>query len=163
MILQVDLFSFVFWRKSTTQKTHFEINWPLIQPLIQYFSVRWFSRHLSVAKCYQGLPATPIQKNLVLPQWPLPQQKTTKKWYMLVVMDRERPRAATVRKRRLKKLVKIPRQNQIPPILVPKNLKTTRSTKFRHQMAPLLIRQNCKGVVHQILSPIWNFESTNFL
>ena len=29
MIPQVDLFSFVFWRKSTTQKNHFEINWPL--------------------------------------------------------------------------------------------------------------------------------------
>ena len=26
---QVDLFSFVFWRKSTTPKNHFEINWPL--------------------------------------------------------------------------------------------------------------------------------------
>ena len=29
MIHQVDLFSFVFWRKSTTPKNHFEINWPL--------------------------------------------------------------------------------------------------------------------------------------
>ena len=29
MIPQVDLFSFVFWRKSTTPKNHFEINWPL--------------------------------------------------------------------------------------------------------------------------------------
>ena len=29
MIPQVDLFSFVFWRKSMTPKNHFEINWPL--------------------------------------------------------------------------------------------------------------------------------------
>ena len=29
MIPQVDLFSFVFWKKSKTPKKHFEINWPL--------------------------------------------------------------------------------------------------------------------------------------
>ena len=29
MIPQVDIFSFVFWRKSTIPKNHFEINWPL--------------------------------------------------------------------------------------------------------------------------------------
>ena len=29
MIPQVDLFSFVLWRKSTTPKNHLEINWPL--------------------------------------------------------------------------------------------------------------------------------------
>ena len=29
MIPQVDLFSFVFWRKSKTPKNHFEIIWPL--------------------------------------------------------------------------------------------------------------------------------------
>ena len=29
MIPQVDLFSFIFWRKSMTPKNHFEINWPL--------------------------------------------------------------------------------------------------------------------------------------
>ena len=33
MILQVNLFSFVFWRKSTTPKNHFEINWPLSRAL----------------------------------------------------------------------------------------------------------------------------------
>ena len=27
---QVDLFSFVFWRKLKTPKRHFEINWPLV-------------------------------------------------------------------------------------------------------------------------------------
>ena len=30
MIPQVDLFSFVFWKKLKTPKRHFEINWPLI-------------------------------------------------------------------------------------------------------------------------------------
>ena len=30
MIPQIDLFSFVFWRKSKTPKNHFEIIWPLI-------------------------------------------------------------------------------------------------------------------------------------
>ena len=29
MIPQVDLFSFVFWKKLKTSKRHFEINWPL--------------------------------------------------------------------------------------------------------------------------------------
>ena len=29
---QVDLFSFIFWRKSTTPKNHFKINWPLAFP-----------------------------------------------------------------------------------------------------------------------------------
>ena len=29
MIPQVDLFSYVFWRKSTTPKNHFKIKWPL--------------------------------------------------------------------------------------------------------------------------------------
>ena len=32
MIPQVDLFSFVFWRKSKTPKNHFEIIWPLPVP-----------------------------------------------------------------------------------------------------------------------------------
>ena len=39
MISQVDLFSFVFWRKSMTPKNHFEINWPL-----GYFMNAVFSR-----------------------------------------------------------------------------------------------------------------------
>ena len=30
MIPQVDLFLFVFWRKSKKPKRHFEINWPLV-------------------------------------------------------------------------------------------------------------------------------------
>ena len=30
MIPQVDLFSFVFWKKLKTPKRHFEINWPLV-------------------------------------------------------------------------------------------------------------------------------------
>ena len=30
MIPQIDLFSFVFWRKSKTPKNHFEIIWPLV-------------------------------------------------------------------------------------------------------------------------------------
>ena len=30
IILQVDLFSFAFWRKLMSQKKHFEINWPLM-------------------------------------------------------------------------------------------------------------------------------------
>ena len=29
VIPKVDLFLFIFWRKSTTPKNHFEINWPL--------------------------------------------------------------------------------------------------------------------------------------
>ena len=33
MIPQVDLFSFVFWRKSMTPKNRYEINWPLIGPI----------------------------------------------------------------------------------------------------------------------------------
>ena len=33
MIPQIDLFLFVFWRKSTTPKNHFEINWPLAYTL----------------------------------------------------------------------------------------------------------------------------------
>ena len=32
MIPQVDLFSFVFWRKLKTPKNHFEIIWPLVTP-----------------------------------------------------------------------------------------------------------------------------------
>ena len=31
MIPQVDLFSFIFWRKLKTPKRHFEINWPLAE------------------------------------------------------------------------------------------------------------------------------------
>ena len=34
MIPQVDLFSFVFWKKLKTPKRHFEINWPLSAPQI---------------------------------------------------------------------------------------------------------------------------------
>ena len=30
MIPQVDMFSFIFWKKSKTPKNHFEINWPLV-------------------------------------------------------------------------------------------------------------------------------------
>ena len=30
MIPQIDLFSFVFWRKSKTPKNHFEVIWPLV-------------------------------------------------------------------------------------------------------------------------------------
>ena len=41
MIPQVDLFSFVFWKKLKTPKRHFEINWPLpsdiIPPLVEIF------------------------------------------------------------------------------------------------------------------------------
>jgi hypothetical protein len=37
MIPQVDLFSFVFWKKLKTQKTkHFEINWPLVDTKYKY-------------------------------------------------------------------------------------------------------------------------------
>ena len=32
MIPQVDLFSFIFWKKLKTPKRHFEINWPLALP-----------------------------------------------------------------------------------------------------------------------------------
>ena len=39
MIPQVDLFLFVFWRKSTTQKNHFEINWPLVTR--KYAALLW--------------------------------------------------------------------------------------------------------------------------
>ena len=34
MVPQVNLFSFVFWTKSTTSKNHFKINWPLKWRLI---------------------------------------------------------------------------------------------------------------------------------
>ena len=48
---QVDLFSFVFWRKLKTQKRHFEINWPLAFRVIikilknpcYTLNVDWFS------------------------------------------------------------------------------------------------------------------------
>ena len=33
ILLLVDLFSFIFWKKVKTQKIHFEINWPLVFPI----------------------------------------------------------------------------------------------------------------------------------
>ena len=47
MIPQIDLFSFVFWRKAKTPKNHFEIIWPLINaPLVIFpssftISITW--------------------------------------------------------------------------------------------------------------------------
>ena len=56
MIPQVDLFSFVFWRKSMTPKNHFEINWPLpcgcqwltsLTPDLKHFFVeKWTNRYI---------------------------------------------------------------------------------------------------------------------
>ena len=44
MMPQVDLFSFVFWRKSTTPKNHFKIKWPLMVLLtIPFNDLPWFS------------------------------------------------------------------------------------------------------------------------
>ena len=58
MIPQVDLFSFVFWRKSTTSKNLFEINWPLRPPSKKYILIRHFSSvncivYLSVYKSFR--------------------------------------------------------------------------------------------------------------
>jgi hypothetical protein len=38
MILQVDLFSFIFWEKLKTPKNHFEINWPLMGVTLHWIS-----------------------------------------------------------------------------------------------------------------------------
>ena len=57
MIPQVDLFLFVFWRKLTTPKNHFEINWPFIQyteikqniNLTLFFIFIWFLYHINLS------------------------------------------------------------------------------------------------------------------
>ena len=44
MIPQVDLFSFVFWKKLKTSKRHFEINWPLLStnlPHLSHIVIEW--------------------------------------------------------------------------------------------------------------------------
>ena len=49
MIPQVDLFSFVFWRKLKTPKIHFEINWPLPLYFIRKV-LNWFSTDEIITK-----------------------------------------------------------------------------------------------------------------
>ena len=48
MITQVNLFMFVFWRKSTTSKNHFEMNWPLIETKLHQFNnfllIVWYAK-----------------------------------------------------------------------------------------------------------------------
>ena len=53
MIPQIDLFSFVFWRKSKTPKNHFEIIWPLGIAVIFYFNFFF--------KIFQKLISVPLR------------------------------------------------------------------------------------------------------
>ena len=50
-LLLCELFSFVFWRKSTTSKNHFEINWPLAVKNNKRYSKKFDT---SKSMCYQG-------------------------------------------------------------------------------------------------------------
>ena len=65
MIPQVDLFSFVFWRKSMTPKNNFEIKWPLEMPHYWRFpglSCRYDSLEKKVAPFYSELIVLSLPK-----------------------------------------------------------------------------------------------------
>ena len=64
---QVDLFSFVFWRKLKTPKRHFEINWPLKElGLQQNISAKLDKKSVTSHHCVTRKAATVVSSFVVL-------------------------------------------------------------------------------------------------
>ena len=68
MIPQVDLFSFVFWRKLKASKRHFEIKWPLVRTrlvhvsTLQKLNIFWMTDMVT----YQALKGFPDYRRTLL-------------------------------------------------------------------------------------------------
>ena len=66
---QVDLFSFVFWRKLKTPKRHFEINWPLA-PTTKASLQNWFRKKILDVHKYKITKRCVLsEKNTYMLKW----------------------------------------------------------------------------------------------